>query len=593
MKSFVLSAAFVVAITTFCTAQTLPSPSSQGIIGSQNSNGGLFSGSTTIQVPLFAAVANNGASVPVSLSYSTSGIKVAQVSTPVGLGWNLNAGGTITRVIRGIPDEYGSMVNNPATLNHSKLNGIVNGTTDSEKDLFYLSFPGGGGRFIFEGDFHAYLEEEIWCNPAYPDLQACKNACNGDDNCIASCDAGETTRLACNTRDSWTNFQTLPYSDINIEYYFDGYTEGYWEVTDMQGVKYTFGVTETTTSSSTEPDGTVFGNEYEYVSSWHLASIEYPNLPASENITFSYTNEVSQEQIVENKKSYATAPLTGGALTFENTEITKTKTVTGVRYLEGIHFSKGDIAFSYTNERNDLPGAKRLTAVSLSDKTGNEVSTYSFNQDYFSAKNSYWQGNYYPLSSPQRPEDFRLKLESIYKDGALVQSYVYRNELESITAFEINYYELPPRDSYYADHWGYNNAGGTNQGSTYVPYPEISGDTEERPSATFTINGMDRDPNQYAQANILSRIDFPTGGYSTYTYETHALGSGARLARVETFDETDNRVAGTEFEYFSPAAFSQSCLPSFRRFGLQYRGITIRKRPIGIVCKLLVKCIGS
>lgn len=572
MKSFILSAALCAAIISFCTAQTLPSPSSQGIIGSQNSNGGLFSGSTTIGIPLFAATANNGATVPVSLSYGTSGIKVAQVSTPVGLGWNLNAGGTITRVIRGIPDEYGSMVDNPGMLDYNKLDGIVNGTVDSEKDLFYLSFPGGGGRFIFEGDFNEYFTENVWCNESYTDLQDCQQDCNGDDGCIANCHNYTMTRLQCEVRVSWSDFQTLPYSDINIKYHFDGYTDGEWEITDMSGVKYTFAATETTSSSSTEPDGLIFTNEYDYVSSWHLTSIEYPNLPASQKIIFSYSDEIDLEQIVENKKTFATAPLTGGALTFENTEITKSKTVTGVRYLEGIHFSKGDITFSYTNERDDLPGAKRLTSVTLSNKSGNEVSTYSFNQDYFSAKNSYWKGQYYPLSSPQKPEDNRLKLESIYKDGALVQSYVYRNELESITAFEINLYELPPRDSYYTDHWGYNNASNT-QGNIYVPYPEVNASTEERPSATFTIDGMNRAPNQYAQANILSRINFPTGGYSLYTYDQHTSGSGVRLQKVETFDEADNRVAGSSFEYASPASFSN---PVYHRTeDLNYKIATI------------------
>lgn len=555
MKLFVFTAVLSIATSIFCVAQTLPSPSSQGIIGSQNSNGGLFSGSTSIGIPLFSAVANNGAGVPVSISYGTSGIKVGQVATPVGLGWNLNAGGTITRIIRGIPDEYAGMVNDPASLDYTKLDEVMKGIADSEKDLFYVSFPGGGGRFIFEGDFNDYFTETVWCHPTASDLQACQTACNGDGNCIADCQNYNMSRLDCETTVTWDHFQTLPYSDIDIKYHFDGYTDGYWEITDMRGVKYTFSSTETTVSNSTEPDGSIYdpNDAYDYVSSWHLTSIVYPDLPVNEGITFSYSTPVNLTQERENRKTFATAPLGGGTLTVENTEIVRSKTETGVRYLEGIHFSKGDISFTYTNERDDLPGAKRLTSVALKDKQGNTVSTYSFVQNYFSARYSYYQGSTNPAAS--RPEDHRLKLETVYKDGGFVQSFIYRNELNYVPGSGINYYELPPRDSYYFDHWGYNNAG-VQPGTTFVPYPEISGNTEERPTATFTLTGMDRESSSYAQANILSKVIFPTGGYSLYTYANHVSGGGVRLDKVETFDETATRVAGTSFTYENPVAYT-------------------------------------
>ncbi|MDE5732293.1 MAG: hypothetical protein K2H95_04555, partial [Bacteroidales bacterium] len=43
--------------------------------------------------------------LPIHLSYYASGIKLNQYPGYVGLGWNLNAGGCITRVVNGIPDE--------------------------------------------------------------------------------------------------------------------------------------------------------------------------------------------------------------------------------------------------------------------------------------------------------------------------------------------------------------------------------------------------------------------------------------------------------------------------------------------------------
>jgi hypothetical protein len=51
----------------------------------------------TIKLPLIQ--------VPISISYHPSGIKVDEISSVVGLGWALNAGGVITRSVRGLPDD--------------------------------------------------------------------------------------------------------------------------------------------------------------------------------------------------------------------------------------------------------------------------------------------------------------------------------------------------------------------------------------------------------------------------------------------------------------------------------------------------------
>src|SRR6267142_1449718 len=65
---------------------------------------GYSTGSAQVNIPLYT-VTNDALSVPISLSYNTSGIKVEEAATWVGLGWNLSAGGSITRIVRGLPDD--------------------------------------------------------------------------------------------------------------------------------------------------------------------------------------------------------------------------------------------------------------------------------------------------------------------------------------------------------------------------------------------------------------------------------------------------------------------------------------------------------
>lgn len=63
-----------------------------------------FNGLPSINIPLYTAQSKD-LELPLSLNYYASGIKVNQYPTYVGLGWNLNAGGCITRVVNGSADE--------------------------------------------------------------------------------------------------------------------------------------------------------------------------------------------------------------------------------------------------------------------------------------------------------------------------------------------------------------------------------------------------------------------------------------------------------------------------------------------------------
>src|SRR5699024_10060910 len=69
---------------------------------------GLFTGSRDISVPLYD-LNSKDLSIRLFLHYNSNGIKVDQLSTKVGLGWNLFSGGIITRTVRQNPDELRGM----------------------------------------------------------------------------------------------------------------------------------------------------------------------------------------------------------------------------------------------------------------------------------------------------------------------------------------------------------------------------------------------------------------------------------------------------------------------------------------------------
>lgn len=61
-------------------------------------------GTPEISIPIYT-VKQGSLSLPISLSYHSSGIRVSEVASWVGLGWSLNAGGVVTRTIHGGPDD--------------------------------------------------------------------------------------------------------------------------------------------------------------------------------------------------------------------------------------------------------------------------------------------------------------------------------------------------------------------------------------------------------------------------------------------------------------------------------------------------------
>mgnify|MGYP007070210525 CR=1 FL=1 len=63
----------------------------------------LATGVPEISIPLYEIKLGNY-TLPISISYHASGIKVDDVASTVGLGWVLNAGGAVSRTVVGAPD---------------------------------------------------------------------------------------------------------------------------------------------------------------------------------------------------------------------------------------------------------------------------------------------------------------------------------------------------------------------------------------------------------------------------------------------------------------------------------------------------------
>jgi len=138
----------------------------------------LFSGTASVNIPIYD-YSVDGLNLGVALGYSAKGIRVDERAESVGLGWNLLAGGSITREVNGLEDEV-TMPNTFADTTGDPLQGhlvygadITYDTTmsrldDMEHDIFNFSFAGRSLAVVFDrynsnGDirYQTYPNSEI------------------------------------------------------------------------------------------------------------------------------------------------------------------------------------------------------------------------------------------------------------------------------------------------------------------------------------------------------------------------------------------------------------------------------------------------
>ncbi|PWB18715.1 SpvB/TcaC N-terminal domain-containing protein [Flavobacterium sp. HTF] len=140
---------------------TPPSPQAFKFAMYGNTPVGLFTGTPNIQLPLFTYITNN-INVPFAINYSSGGIKVDDVNSITGLGWNLIGGGVITRIIRNQEDDYYEdyplkhfdITSTPSDV-MSRLYFNFYGENygkERERDLFMFNFMNYSGKFYFDDD---------------------------------------------------------------------------------------------------------------------------------------------------------------------------------------------------------------------------------------------------------------------------------------------------------------------------------------------------------------------------------------------------------------------------------------------------------
>ncbi|MDR0833185.1 MAG: hypothetical protein LBN93_03225, partial [Candidatus Symbiothrix sp.] len=470
----------------------------------------MATGIPDINIPLFDVKVDNY-TLPFSLSYHSSGIKVTQSPGMVGYGWSLMPSFRITRVIHNRDDErylinaneipseedidqiFGNgnstnlaavndMVKYLERLSHSEYN--ITDPIDTQYDIFTIQLPTCSGNFILQRNNNI--------------LEAVKINSN----------ALKITPKIINNN-SLVGFDVL----------------------DENGILYKFGYypNENTITEYTEYSNPMF------YSSWMLYKIVLPN---SGEITFNYKQRLINNSIIFWKKdvimdnldmpvgvdAYESLSLLGigeDIRTFEESIPDRSYNC----FPTSITFPTGRVDFEYQSSvSTQIAATYQLNKIVLSNATGNEVKSVVFQRE--------------------ANADKRLGSVSLSNGGG-----IYR--------FEYNSQDFSSVQS--QDYWGYYN--GSPYSAGFVPSMTLQATRFFSGfSQSVQVGYENREPSEYhMKANILEKIIYPTGGYTSFSYEAnryydHITGmiktaGGLRITAMNSYDPSSGKMMTKTYKY--------------------------------------------
>lgn len=420
-------------------------------------------GQISQNISLYTLDIDENLKIPISLSYSSSGMKPDDIPTWVGHGWDLMPGGYIMQEIRGISDlmpgglfrdqnartslqDYLNGVMSDPTKKYNYIKNILNGNGDTQQDVFSLNLLGKIVKFYFDGTVPRFIEHE-------------------------------------------------PYK---IEFTLGS---GFL-VTDEKGYKFRFSSSSGNSGTSvTDSDGAFPTGG---ACTWNLDEIITSN---NESVTFQYVPDVVYA--VDNRNTSFTFGAssitdTGSGYrcysSFNGPKTSFSTTTIAQSILKTINFRGRTVNFG-TILRNDIQGLSGAKANALT----NVQITNEYNQIIKSIVLSY-----------DNNSRLRLNQLTINDPSSSTNSQQYGFEYYgNLTAVPL----ITSSDRTYGiDHWGYyNGAGNSPYSVTDVDYSTFI------PGLTSRFGHNNNSPNDLSVTGMLRKITYPAGGYTEIEYEPNQV----------------------------------------------------------------------
>jgi len=377
-----------------------PEASSLGKYGDIPIN--LSTGKINYTIPVYT-IQENGLQLPINISYNYSGLLIDEIPGITGLGWSLNAGGLITRQVRGRPDEDTNGYIGPAeigknyvvpyifnrsSLTQEQINYFLSesslGALDTQPDKFIVNIGGVQANFYFN----------------------------------------ENKQIAI-----------VPRKPYKIELINNDFSQGF-KVTDEKGNQYYFQTKEHSTRKHLTSGFDITATPANgYTTSWKITKII---TKTNKEINFSYISHTYYQQF--SSDSYVKPiPLTGIQCSGPSLNFKRTYYELNTKILQRITFPKGEIGFD-------------VSTTSLTDALSNYNKYFaSLNRITIKDKNQKLIWSY------------DLTYDATNKTRKLLTKVVINND--SRNSYELSYYGSPSDNILFSkqDFWGYYNNNNTGR----------------------------------------------------------------------------------------------------------------------------------
>ncbi|MDW3195479.1 MAG: hypothetical protein R8G66_24090 [Cytophagales bacterium] len=474
----------------------------------------MFTGASSVSVPI-GSVSGRSLAIPVSLTYGGGGIKVEQLATEVGLGWNLRIGGMVTKEVRGLPDHY-------ITGSHyTTYSPDPFPQRQSSSELL--------GDFSYQAYFELFKSLEIQRGDVFP----------ANDNLIEDF-LQYRDRVIKREIDTQVDLYSInvlnvsakvyidydfdtgnplvkkamaiddPTLDVEVTFASNGTTHSTkiasWKVRDANGNTYIFNHAETTESFDDSSD---FIDHLKHNSAWYVSQIISGDKRDTFNFSYLSPTPWSAQQPALKRAIYTdwhnnapTDPDCKAAETYTmNSQINY---VISQPFLNKIRRNNKDMLElkRQTNDRKDLAGRKAVEEIIIKDLTSqNTLQRCELKYSYAGPDENGpdWES--------------RLLLDEVQlfaASSANPQKYTFEYKDRN---------SIPSRTSNAQDYWGfYNGWGGNNLFPKNSDYDDAS-----------HLTGVNRESRvAYATVGMLSKVTYPTGGYTEFSYQLPWV-SGSQL----------------------------------------------------------------
>lgn len=508
-------------------------------------------GQVDIQIPIHELKVNS-LSLPIGISYNTSGIKIQDNPGLIGYGWSLNCGFKISRTVRGKDDlEYPviqeilkdfassassssetylkQLVNIAPEDTYNRLNASGDYKMDGQYDIFRIELPNLSVSFILE-----YINGEYRARTLRPSPLSIRLLTHSVSEKVPS-----------------TGF-------------FRNYTDLYGiEVTDDNGICYRFGESQRQ-SSWKQNKYTEYNKHSTYSGSlktgWMLREIL---LSPGNVLTFKYKDAIDyldfQPTMITSVLHRNFQIQDPNASTYLDLLILRGDPEAAIRNGNQNHIEY-NLNLTWIREKNRGTEEKQATPEPNNFKLLRSISNsrleIEFNYDSIQkigdpdvpAGSSYYRQNLSNLKVFSRVNNQRVEkvkeINFINREGFL--------ESLSISGNGTYKFSYDRRDKNFTteqfqkaiDWWGYCN--GKNNVSS-IPRDDTNGTAENK-----------RAPDSlYTKTRALEKITYPTGGslkinYGTHYFQDGLFGAGLRVKSLETHDPSSGQTMIKKFRYENP-----------------------------------------